>query len=164
MTEQTYIHIMPTLEETLRHNQVDPNSYKPAYGGESVGLDLYYTGTERLLASRGTTVLVPTGLKIHVPRGWGAFIWGRGKITKTTLFHKAGVIDPGYSGEIFVAVATHIDSLAGGERIEPQSKLPFQLVVQRCLTDFELVDETGYAKLHNQSARLDNKIGSSDKT
>ena len=93
------------LKNTLQANEVE--SYAPAYGGESAGLDLYNSGPSITIKpvsdfSYQNKILIPTGLRIIVPEGYVALIQERGSITKTPLKVRAGVIDRGYTGEIFV--------------------------------------------------------------
>jgi len=145
----------------------DLKKYQPAYGGESVGLDLYYAGKEPLhidgphiVSDNGEIkkCLVPTGLKIMLPKNYAGLILDRGSISKTNLIRRAGVIDPGYTGEIFVNFLS-----VGGWVIKPYQKLPVQLVVIEANTLYKYVDQSSYQTLSEDSKRKDNKIGSTEK-
>ena len=68
------------LKETLAKNDITPDDYMPAYGGESVGLDLFncgktvniFSGSYKPASSNFKTnndFLIPTGLKLKVPQG-----------------------------------------------------------------------------------------------
>jgi dUTPase len=146
----TQIVLSPELKETLRLNNV--TEYVPAY--ESVGLDLYYPGTP--FPKPG---LVPTGLRVNIRKGYAGLLLDRSSITKTRFIRRAGVIDPGYTGEIYVNL---IDSDTGLplESLDPHQKLPVQLVVVACDSEFE---ET--SSLDNVSSlRGDKGFGSTNRS
>ena len=148
------------LEKTLFNNDI--KEYVPAYNGESAGLDLYNTSdTVTVMPQdfgyRGE--LIKTGLHIFVPKGYVAIVKERGSITKTPLKCRAGVIDSGYTGEIFV----NLVNISNQEfTIEKDGKLPVQLVVVKCDNEFNVIDEDEYLKLSLPSSRKAGKIGSSD--
>ena len=150
------------LKEALRVNEVD--SYAPAYGGESAGLDLYNSGKSIILNpvsdfSYQNKILIPTGLRIIVPEGYVALIQERGSITKTPLKVRAGVIDRGYTGEIFVnAVNVSQDKFT----LQQHQKLPFQIVVVKCDNHFQEIQEEEYLNLTSSHLRKDGIVGSSD--
>ena len=150
------------LKEALRVNEVD--SYAPAYGGESAGLDLYNSGPSIILNpvsdfSYQNKILIPTGLRIIVPEGYVALIQERGSITKTPLKVRAGVIDRGYTGEIFVnAVNVSQDKFT----LQQHQKLPFQIVVVKCDNHFQEIQEEEYLNLTSSHLRKDGIVGSSD--
>ena len=159
------------LLNTLNMNDVNPESYLPAYGGESVGLDLYNTGenitivhgsynsvTRNYYESNNTT-LISTGLKIKVPEGYVALIQERGSITKTPLKVRAGVVDPGYTGEVFVNCVNTGNS---AYTLYANQKLPFQIIVVKCDNHFNVVSEDEYLNLSSESRRMGGKVGSSD--
>lgn len=159
------------LLNTLNINDVNPESYLPAYGGESAGLDLYNTGenitivhgsynsvTRNYYESNNTT-LISTGLKIKVPKGYVALIQERGSITKTPLKVRAGVIDAGYTGEVFINC---VNVGHNSYTIYKHQKLPFQIVVVKCDNHFNVVSEEEYLRLTNNSTRKEGKVGSSD--
>ena len=157
------------LYETLSFNKVDPQSeYIPAYGGESAGLDLYNCGPAIDIKPSNykpsvpvppQKVLIPTGVRIDVPRGYVALIQERGSVTKTSLKVRAGVIDSGYTGEVFVnCINTGPDVYT----IHAKRKLPFQIVVVKCDNDFQVVSEEEYLDLTSTARRQEGQVGSSD--
>jgi dUTPase len=166
------------LLDILEANNIDALTYGPAYG-ESVGLDLYNAGSDIEVQPlqglensfmnglfRGVKlnkelykILIDTGLRIALPKGWAAFIEERGSITKTPLKVRAGVIDPGYTGRVFVN-CVNLDTQPW--LIKHGEKLPFQLVVKQCNTRFTYVDELTYESITKGSTRKEGKIGSSD--
>lgn len=150
------------LIETLNKNNIDPKNYKPAYGGESVGLDLFNVSKQEIKVGS----LIPTGLKICLPNNYGGFLLERGSIVKTPYKLRAGVIDPGYTGEIFVNLVDVLDKTSLWQTIAPQSKLPVQLVIIPVLThQLHFVEKEIYDDICNKLklSRKENKIGSSDK-
>jgi len=159
------------LKDALVKNGVDPDvDYVPAYGGESAGLDLYNAGESITIEpsyhnsltrenSEKFKVLVPTGLKIQVPKGYVALIQERGSVTKTPLKVRAGVIDCGYTGEIFINC---INTSCNAYNIYKHQKLPFQVVVVKCDNSFNVISEEEYLDLTTNSIRKEGQVGSSD--
>ena len=191
MSNQVALLLSDTLVTALVADGIDPQTYGPAYDGESVGLDLYNAGPRIVvpamekLSKYGeleldpelpnpvnwldfperarkavAKKLMPTGIRSVIPRGYGAFVYGRGSVTKTPVFHRAGVIDPGYTGEIFVNI---VNASGVPYVLEAGAKSPFQLVIQRVTTDFRTVDADEFEQLSSESSRREGKIGSSDK-
>ena len=158
------------LKSILNKNDIDPSEYVPAYGGESAGLDLYNCGATIHIpsASHKTIIyddtkkfknLIPTGLRISVPKGYVALIQERGSIIKTPLKVRAGVIDSGYTGEVFVNC---INTGESTHTFFKNSKLPFQLIVVKCDNIFNEVSEEEYLNLTISSLRKEGNVGSSD--
>lgn len=163
------IHLNKNLKNTLKINTIPTREYLPAYGGESAGLDLYnasgkdisvypasYDGLNK---KPNTDVLIPTGIKIVVPKGYVALVQERGSVTKTTLKVRAGVIDVGYTGEVFVNCVNIGNKIYN---IKANQKLPFQLVVVKCDNQFNIVEENEYLELSSESIRKEGQVGSSD--
>ena len=165
--------LTPALIDTLANCYDSVEGYKPAYGGESAGLDLYNAGPDleikpfkyscsdpALQAYKETwRALIPTGVKLALPPNTVALLRGRGSITKTTFSLRAGVIDPGYTGEIFVNMI-NLSSLP--QTIKSGQKLPVQLIVVPFLANYMFVDEETYAQITDTSSRNEGRIGSSD--
>lgn len=94
-----------------------------AHAGD-LGYDLY--ASEEVILYAGDTKLIPTGIAIQFPEGYGGFIKDRSSVaTKRNLFTVAGVIDNGYIGEIRIAIHNPNDS---ADRILPGEKIA-QLVL-----------------------------------
>lgn len=151
--------ITDKLREILYKNGISPENYKPAYNGESVGLDLYQTTESHELPIRGRKIA--TGVKIALPLNYMGLILQRGSILKTQESHRAGVIDPGYTGEIFIGSHT-LSDLAYSEYIGYGKKLPYQLVVIPVVTNFTYVDPTVYAEITSDSKRGEACLGSTN--
>jgi dUTPase len=113
---------------------------------------------------KGPCHLIPTGIRVALKNeNYVAVIEERGSVVKgTPMILRAGVVDYGYSGEIFVAVDCFTDVT-----INPGEKLPFQLMIHY-LGDVP-TEETD--SLHEYMARANEIesdrnsgcIGSSDK-
>ena len=68
-----------------------------------LGYDLF-SSEDRVLPP-GLTTIIPTGIKLKFPAGFGGKIFDRsGVATKENLEVRAGVIDNGYRGEIKIAM------------------------------------------------------------
>lgn len=156
--------LMDSLVFTLNVNKVDVNSYTPAYNGESAGLDLYNAGDRitilpQTVLPKSHKTLIGTGLKMKVPKGYVALIQERGSITKTPLKVRAGVIDSGYTGEVFVNL---INTGSEEYTLDANIKLPVQVVVVKCDNEFNVVSEEEYLDITLSSQRKSGKVGSSD--
>ena len=121
----------------IRENAVVP---KIATSG-SAAADLYACTDEPLVVPARGSAVVPTGIAIAVPEGYGAFIFARsGLASKHGLApaNKVGVIDADYRGEIKVALHNHsgeAQTVEGGERIAQLAIVPF------LKAEFEIADE-----------------------
>ena len=145
---------------------LDPKNYGAAYQGESSGLDLYNVGPDINVFGRTKwsetgekPILVPVGIKIALPLGTVGLIRGRGSIVKTGLIYRGGVIDPGFSGEIFVNI---INVGENDTIISTGAKLPFQLVVVPCLNDFRLITGSEYLNETKNFVRKERSLGSTN--
>lgn len=174
---------LPHLLALIEDGKLKLEDLVPAYGGESAGLDLYNAGPDIcvfpvLAKGPGDYVeglfenlhksevnlryktLMPTGIKVAIPRGYVGLILERGSVVKSPFKVRAGVIDSGYTGEVFVNMINISDREAV---IEAGAKSPFQLVVVPCKNQFNICDETTYATSTDKSLRATGQIGSSDK-
>lgn len=186
MTTTPIVPILLTdnLVKALAIDGIDPAEYRPSYDGTSIGLDLYNVGPDQHIPPTTIDIshdwafgedareeivkeqfdktfkkLIPTGLKISLPPGWVALIQERGSITKTPLKLRAGVIDPGYTGEVFVNC---VNLSVKPWEITQGEKLPFQLIVLRANTNFKHIGLDEYLELTQNSTRKHRMIGSSD--
>tara|TARA_Y100000114_G_C11722352_1_gene309147 strand:- start:363 stop:851 length:489 start_codon:yes stop_codon:yes gene_type:complete len=158
------IFLMEKLRFTLEKNNIDIKDYIPAYNGESAGLDLFNAGSKvtilpQTVLPKNKKLLIGTGLKLQVPKGYVALVQERGSITKTPLKVRAGVIDSGYTGEVFVNL---INTSSEEYTLDSNIKLPVQIVVVKCDNEFEIVSEEEYLNLSRDSSRKEGKIGSTD--
>lgn len=161
------------LKAALAEHKVE--SYKPAYGGESVGLDLYNAGPD--IPINKSKVLIPTGLHLNLPPNHVALLRERGSVTKSNYVLRAGVIDPGYTDQVFVnmiepvswfdfTLSNMINRLWGEASVIKQyQKLPVQLIITRTHThEMNFCERDVYEEVckSSRAARKFNKIGSSD--
>ena len=86
---------------------VHPDAVLPSYAHEGdAGCDL--VAVERCtLKAGGGRAMVPTGLSIAIPEGHGGFVLPRSGLAAkhgVTCINAPGLIDPGYRGELKVAL------------------------------------------------------------
>ena len=122
--------------------KLNEKAIMPTYGSEyAAGADLYACLDCEVTVAPHTTVMIPTGIAIELPVGYGGFIYARsGLASKRNLApaNKVGVVDCDYRGEVKVALHNHgetAQTVAVGERIA-------QLVVAPYITaEFVEADE-----------------------
>lgn len=98
--------------------------------------DLYSVDAAHIAPHR--TVLVPTGLAMAFPAEYGALVEDRSGLAVRGITTLAGVIDPGYRGEIKVVLINITDApiaLAAGDRIAQLR------IVRKIEADFQEVDD-----------------------
>jgi len=127
---------MSILIKTLKMHpdaQVPRYAHVGPYG--DLAADLHAVSEWRL--EPGETIAIPTGIAIGLPPEYGALVEDRSGMALRGLTTLAGVIDPGYRGEIKV-VLTNLSSLVHtvfrGDRIAQLR------IVQKIEAEFELVD------------------------
>ena len=110
-----------------------------AYGDGDAGTDL--TSVQQLTLAVGERALVPTGIAVAIPRGFGGFVQPRSGLAAKfgiTLTNSPGLIDSNYRGEIKVIVQNtgREDFLIGvGDRIAQLVIMPVEQA------EFEAVEE-----------------------
>jgi dUTP pyrophosphatase len=128
----------------IRVQRLDPELPLPRQQHtDDAGYDLHARAPV-VLAARGGRALVPTGLSVAIPPGYGGFVLPRSGLALrhgVTCLNAPGLIDPMYRGELKVLlVNTDPDddySVGRGDRIA-------QLVIQRVeLVEWVEVDELG---------------------
>lgn len=76
----------------------------------SVGADLFACTDGNVKVLPGERTLVPTGLAVSIPKGYGGFVFPRSSTASKygiSLSNCVGVIDSDYRGEIKIAVINH---------------------------------------------------------
>jgi len=114
--------------------RLDPGLPLPAYAHEGdAGLDLY-AREDATLPAGGGRALVPTGISIAIPMGYGGFVLPRSGLAVKhgiSVVNAPGLIDAAYRGEIKVVLVntdpTSDYHITRGDRIA-------QLVIQRVET------------------------------
>jgi dUTPase len=165
--EQTIkICLTETAQIILQRLGLDPHTYGTAYKGESAGLDLYNMGQSIVLEGRHKwtafgedPVSISTGVRINIPMNCVGLIKERSSITQTGLMVRAGVIDPGYTGEVFVNLVNIGEKET---KIETGAKMPFQLIVLPCHNIFKSVDYSDYMTSMEQFERGNRSLGSTN--
>jgi len=114
-----------------------------AHVGEygDLAADLY--ASEGLLVEPGATVAVPTGIAMEFPSTHGALVEDRSGLALKGLTTLAGVIDPGYRGEIRIVVT---NLAATALEVKPGDRIAQLRIVQRIEAEFEEVDDLASAK------------------
>ncbi len=119
-----------------------PNAVIPRYAHEGdAGCDLVAVESCTLRAGGGRA-LVATGIAVAIPVGYGGFVLPRSGLASrhgVTCVNGPGLIDPGYRGEVKVALInldpTHDYVVAPGDRIAQL------VVVAVAVLNFAVVDE-----------------------
>jgi dUTP pyrophosphatase len=108
-----------------------------AHAGD-LGYDLY--AQAQTVIYPGDVGLVPTGISVQFPEGYGALLRDRSSVaTKQYLFVVAGVIDNGYTGEIKIALYNGGRDVA---KIQEGTKIAQMMLVPTVNFEIEEVTET----------------------
>ena len=76
----------------------------PSKREEDAGYDLYGVFEESFqILQPGEVTLIPTGIACEIPKNWVLYIGERGSTGSKGIAKRAGIVDSGYRGEIFVA-------------------------------------------------------------
>ncbi|MFZ6648360.1 dUTP diphosphatase [Undibacterium sp. TJN25] len=115
----------------------------PAYGTPgSAGLDLRACITEAITIQPGETVLVPTGLAIHIgDPGYAAMLLprsGMGHKNGIVLGNLVGLIDSDYQGELKISTWNRGQSAFV---LEPMERLAQMIIVPVLQVGFNVVDD-----------------------
>jgi dUTP pyrophosphatase len=113
-----------------------------AHVGEygDLAADLY--ASEGLTLEPGSTVGVSTGIAVEFPSTHGALVEDRSGLALKGVTTLAGVIDPGYRGEIRVVV-TNLSPNA--LEVKPGDRIAQLRIVQRIEAHFDEVESLGEA-------------------
>jgi dUTP pyrophosphatase len=113
-----------------------------AHVGEfgDLAADLY--AAEGIVMEPGATVMVSTGIALEFPSTHGALVEDRSGLAVRGVTTLAGVIDPGYRGEIKVVV-TNLGVAA--VEVKVGDRIAQLRIVQRIQADFEEVTELAAA-------------------
>ena len=132
----------------VRVRRLDAAAQLPRYAHSGpwgdLAADLYacHAATLAPVGQTGSTVAVGTGIAMELPESHGALVEDRSGLAVRGVTTLAGVIDPGYRGEVKV-VLTNLNAepvaIAAGDRIA-QLRL-----VRRLEAAFEEVEELGEA-------------------
>ena len=132
--------MQPQIAVQLLHPAAQVPHYAHLGPFGDLAADLHAVSAHTVAA--GETVVVPTGLALGLPPDFGALVEDRSSCAVRGLTTLAGVIDPGYRGEIKV-VLTNLSPLA--QTVQAGDRIAQLRVVQRIQANFTLVaslDET----------------------
>jgi dUTP pyrophosphatase len=90
------------IELPVRRLREDATLPAQAYAGDA-GLDLAACGRHEV--GPGSRAVIPTGLAVEIPEGYGGFVLPRSGLAARngiTLLNAPGLIDSGYRGEVQV--------------------------------------------------------------
>ena len=115
----------------LEFRRLDPSVPLPSYARDGdAGLDL--TANSDVTVMPGERAMVPTGLAVAIPPGYAGLVLPRSGLASRhglTLANAPGLIDPGYRGEVIVAVVNldpeHAVEVRRGQRIAQLVLVPF---------------------------------------
>ena len=129
---------------TIKVQKIHPAAKLPRYAHTGpygdLAADLYSVSDCTL--EPGQTVAVPTGLALEFPSTHGALVEDRSGLALRGLTTLAGVIDPGYRGEIKVVLtnlAATAQTLNAGDRI---AQLRIVQRIEATFEEVEALDET----------------------
>lgn len=89
----------------IKVKKLKKNAIIPSKRNEDAGYDLYATIEEdNLILMPGDIKLMPTGISIEIPKNWVFYIAERGSTGSKGIAKRAGIIDSGFRGEIFIAI------------------------------------------------------------
>lgn len=100
---------------------------------DSAGADLCACVNDDIALMPGERRLIPTGIAIAVPTGFGGFVFPRSGLSSkfgVSLANCVGVIDSDYRGEVKVPVINHSSepyTIQAGERIAQLVIMPVDL-------------------------------------
>ena len=124
--------------------KLHPSAQLPKYAHVGVygdlAADVY--AVEGAVIAAGATVAVPTGIAMEFPSTHGALVEDRSGLALRGVTTLAGVIDPGYRGELKVVV-TNLS--ADAVEIKAGERIAQLRIVQRIEAQFEEVAELGSA-------------------
>lgn len=123
------------MKVTIKVARVRPNATLPRYAHAGpfgdLAADLY--AAEAVALAAGETKGVGTGLAFEFPPEFGALVQDRSGLALKSISTLAGVIDPGYRGELKVVV-TNLGSQAFA--IEPGDRIAQLRIVRRIEAEF----------------------------
>ena len=125
---------------TIRTKKLHPDAQLPRYAHTGphgdLAADLHAVSAQTL--APGETASVSIGIALGMPAEYGALVEDRSGMALRGLTTLAGVIDPGYRGEIKV-VLTNLSQEA--HTIFPGDRVAQLRVVKRLEAEFELVEQ-----------------------
>lgn len=145
------------INHKILDQRITPEMLKPSTPG-SAGIDLRACIGEPIRIRPGESVLVPSGISIHIAdHGYAAFIFprsGLGHKHGLVLGNLTGVIDSDYQGEIMISAWNRGTSCY---TVKPMDRIAQLVVMPVAHPEFRLVES------FEQSERGEGGFGSTDK-
>jgi dUTP pyrophosphatase len=120
--EPTHVHVLV--------KKMTPDAKVPTKAVQDLpdaGWDIYLNESTRIPA--GGKKAVKTGIALAIPKGWFGHIRPRSSIaTTTSLMVDAGVIDPGYRGEIKIVLVNTADMVHDVEKGTKIAQIVFERI------------------------------------
>jgi dUTP pyrophosphatase len=153
----------------------------PSKKPDDAGFDIYARVTEDyLVIEPHETVLIPTGLRVWVPKGYYMQLFERGSTGTKGIGQRAGVIDSSYTGEILVPITNHSNGFlvlanrdVTKEEInpngiwEPYTVYPLSKAITQGVIlpvpEFDVEEITEEEMLARKTDRGEGRLGSSNK-
>jgi dUTP pyrophosphatase len=129
---------------TIGVKKLVPQAQMPRYAhvGQYGDLAAALYGAEAMTIDPGATVLVPTGVAMEFPSTHGALVEDRSGLAVKGITTLAGVIDPGYRGEVRI-VLTNLSPNAA--EVKQGDRIAQLRIVRRIEAEFVEVAELGEA-------------------
>lgn len=130
------------VQRLLPAAQMPRYAHAGAYGDLAADLFAAETATLAPIGEPGATVAVRTGLAMELPSTHGALIEDRSGLALRGVTTLAGVIDPGYRGELKIVLtnlSTEAQTVAPGHRI---AQLRIVRRIQACFEETDALAET----------------------
>src|SRR5580693_2414231 len=134
----------PTIlvQRLLASAQMPRYAHAGAYGDLAADLFAAEAAVLAPVGEAGSTQAVRTGLAMELPSTHGALVEDRSGLAVRGITTLAGVIDPGYRGELKIII-TNLGSEP--QTIAPGHRIAQLRVVQRIEAEFDEVEELGEA-------------------
>lgn len=133
------------MDLQIQTAKLHPDAQLPKYSHEGawgdLAADLY--SVEEATVAPGTTALVATGLAMAFPSEYGALVEDRSGLAVKGITTLAGVIDPGYRGEIKV-VMTNVTREP--ITLKARDRIAQLRIVRRIQAEFVAVDSLDETK------------------
>jgi len=168
-------------KDVLKFSRMGEDVILPSKKEDDAGFDIYARITEDfLILQPHETTLIPTGLRVWVPKGYYMQLFERGSTGVRGIGQRAGVIDSSYTGEILVPITNHNDAFlvltnrdVSMEEINPNSIWERHIVyplnkaiaqgVILPVPHFTVEEITEEAMLSRETHRGEGRLGSSQK-
>jgi dUTP pyrophosphatase len=123
-------------EMNINFKKLRDGAYSPLRATSvSAGADLFACLEKELVLSRGSRMLIPTGIAAEIPAGYGGFVYPRSSLASrygVTLSNCVGLIDADYRGEIMIPLINLSEenyTIHPGDRIAQLVIMPVELPI-----------------------------------